>query len=184
MLLEVMGRDAGWIALWAGVAGGADCIAIPEIPYDPDKFAAKIKARRMKGRHFTLIVVAEGAQPKEGDSLPSEVQHGKGSIKTGGAAETLARSLTERLNVETRTTVLGHLQRGGSPVAYDRVLATEFGVKAVELINAGRWGEMVRLKDNTISSVPIRDAVAEYRTVDQDHPLIATARAVGIEFGG
>ena len=138
----------------------------------------------MKRRHFTLIVVAEGAQPIEGDSLPSEVQHGKGSIKTGGAAETLARSLTERLNVETRTTVLGHLQRGGSPVAFDRVLATEFGVKAVELINAGRWGEMVRLQDNKVSSVPIRDAVSEYRTVDQDHPLIATARAVGIEFGG
>ena len=112
------------------------------------------------------------------------MQHGKGSIKTGGAAETLARSLTERLNVETRTTVLGHLQRGGSPVAFDRVLATEFGVKAVELINAGRWGEMVRLQDNKVSSVPIRDAVSEYRTVDQDHPLIATARAVGIEFGG
>ena len=183
MLLEVMGRDAGWIALWAGVAGGADCIAIPEIPYDPDKFADKIKARRMKGRHFTLIVVAEGAVPAGGESLPSVVPHGKGTLGTAGAAETLARLLPERIEVETRTTVLGHLQRGGGPVAFDRVLATEFGVRAVELIHAGRWGEMVRLHAGKVSSVPIRDAVATYRTVDNDHPLIATARAVGIVFG-
>jgi 6-phosphofructokinase 1 len=184
MLLEVMGRDAGWIALWAGVAGGADCIAVPEIPYDPDRFAAKIRERRIKGRRFTLIVVAEGAVPKSGEPLPSEIPHGKGTLKTGGAAATLARLITERIDVETRTTVLGHLQRGGGPVAFDRVLATEFGVRAVELIHAGRWGEMVRLKEGQISSVPIRDAVATYRTIEQDHPLIATARAVGIEFGG
>ncbi len=183
MLLEVMGRDAGWIALWAGVAGGADCIAIPEIPYDPDRFAEKIKARRIRGRHFTLIVVAEGAVPSEGESLPSEIPHGKGTLKTGGAAATLARLLTERLDIETRTTVLGHLQRGGGPVAFDRVLATQFGVHAVELIQAGRWGEMVRLQHGAISSVPIRDAVATYRTVDAQNRLISSARAVGIEFG-
>jgi len=184
MLLEVMGRDAGWIALWAGVAGGADCIAVPEIPYDPDRFTAKINERRIKGRRFTLIVVAEGAAPKEGDTLPSEVPHGLGTLKTGGAAATLARLITERIDVETRTTVLGHLQRGGGPVAFDRILATQFGVRAVELIHAGRWGEMVRLKAGEISSVPIRDAVATYRTIEPDHPLISTARAVGIEFGG
>ncbi len=184
MLLEVMGRDAGWIALWAGVAGGADCIVIPEIPYDADRIAEKIRARRMKGRHFTLIVVAEGAAPEHGDTLPSTVQHGKGTLRKAGAAETLARLLTERIDVETRTTVLGHLQRGGSPVAYDRVLATQFGVKAVELIHEGRWGEMVRLDAGTVSSVPIRDAVATHRTVDPSDPLIATARSVGIEFGG
>ena len=184
MLLEVMGRDAGWIALWAGVAGGADCIAIPEIPYDADRFAEKIRERRRKGRHFTLIVVAEGAKPMTGEKLPSEVQHGKGKITTGGAAATLARLLTERIDVETRTTVLGHLQRGGGPVAFDRVLATEFGVRAVELIHAGRWGEMVRYSSGKVGSVPIRDAVATYRTVEQEHDLIATARAVGIEFGG
>jgi len=183
MLLEVMGRDAGWIALWAGVAGGADCIAIPEIPYDPDRFADKIKERRMRGRRFTLIVVAEGASPLDGKSLPSEVAHGKGTLKTGGAAATLARLITERIDVETRTTVLGHLQRGGGPVAFDRVLATEFGVHAVELIHAGRWGEMVRLQNGSISSVPIRDAVATYRTVEADNRLIASARAVGIVFG-
>jgi len=184
MLLEVMGRDAGWIALWAGVAGGADCIVVPEIPYDPDRFAAKIRERRIRGRRFTLIVVAEGAVPQDGKTLPSEISHGKGTLKTGGAAATLARLITERIDVETRTTVLGHLQRGGGPVAFDRVLATEFGVRAVELIHAGRWGEMVRLKEGQISSVPIRDAVETYSTIEQDHPLIATARAVGIEFGG
>ena len=184
MLLEVMGRDAGWIALWAGVAGGADCIAIPEVPYDPDGFAAKIKERRMRGRRFTLIVVAEGASPKDGDSLPSQIPHGKGTITHGGAAATLANLLTERIDVETRTTVLGHLQRGGSPVAFDRVLATQFGIHAVELIHAGRWGDMVRLHNGDISSVPIRDAVATYRTVESKNRLMATARAVGIEFGG
>jgi phosphofructokinase-like protein len=183
MLLEVMGRDAGWIALWAGVAGGADCIAIPEIPYEPDRFAAKIKERRMRGRHFTIMVVAEGAVPKGGNTLPSEVQHGIGTLHTAGAAHTLARLLTERIDVDVRTTVLGHLQRGGGPVAFDRVLATEFGVRAVELINAGQWGDMVRLSEGKVTSVPIRDAVKEYRTVDESHPLLAVARSVGIEFG-
>jgi phosphofructokinase-like protein len=183
MLLEVMGRDAGWIALWSGVAGGADCIAIPEIPYDPDKFCDKIRERRIRGRQFTLIVVAEGAAPIKGDSLPSEIQHGKGKIRTGGAAHTLARLIAERIDVETRVTVLGHLQRGGSPIAFDRVLATEFGVRAVEMVSAGRWGQMVRVKAGEVTSVPIRDAVAEYRTVNPDHPLIAAGRAVGIDFG-
>lgn len=184
MLLEVMGRDAGWIALWAGIAGGADCIAIPEIAYDPERFVTKIRERRMRGRHFTIFVVAEGAAPASGETLPSEVAHGKGRMVTGGAAQTLAKLITERIDVETRVTVLGHLQRGGGPVAFDRVLATEFGVKAVELIVAGRWGDMVRLEAGTVSSVPIRDAVAAYRTVENDHPLIAAGRSVGIEFGG
>jgi phosphofructokinase-like protein len=183
MVLEVMGRDAGWIALWSGVAGGADCIAIPEIPYDPDRFCAKIRERRMRGRHFTIIVVAEGAKPAEGESLPHEIQYGKGKIIAGGAGHTLARLIAERIDVETRVTVLGHLQRGGGPVAFDRVLATEFGVHAVELVNAGRWGEMVRLDGRNVGSVPLRDAVAEYKTITPDNQLIAAGRAVGIEFG-
>ena len=184
MLLEVMGRDAGWIALWAGVAGGADCIAIPEIPYDADRFAAKIRDRRQKGRHFTIVVVAEGAAPHRGERMPTHVPHGQGTLRKSGAADTLAHLLTERIDVETRTTVLGHLQRGGSPVAYDRVIATQFGVKAVELIHRGRWGEMVCLSAGEVTSVPIRDAIATYRTVDPTDPLIAAARSVGIEFGG
>lgn len=183
MILEVMGRDAGWIALYAGVAGGADCIALPELPYDPAGFVRKIKSRRLHGRHFTLIVVAEGALPHNVECATGPVPHGQGHIHVGGAGAELARQLTERLDVETRVTVLGHLQRGGGPNPYDRVLATRFGVKAVELVEAGRWGEMVCLVDNEITSVPLADAAGPPRLVDANHPLILTAREVGIEFG-
>ena len=124
MILEVMGRTAGWIALYAGVAGGADCIALPEIPYDVDRYVAKIRARRRMGRQFSIFVVAEGAIPLAGDACPRTVDHGVGQITAGGAGQALACALTERIDGETRVTVLGHLQRGGSPVPYDRVLAT------------------------------------------------------------
>ena len=171
MLLEVMGRDAGWIALYAGVAGGADCIAIPELPYDVDRFVAKIERRQRRGRQFTIIVVAEGAFP------PGEAPHKL------GAAHHLAELLEARIDVETRVTVLGHIQRGGSPVPFDRVLATRFGVKAVELIDEGRWGELVRLDCNQITSVPLLEAAGPPRLVEPGHPLIRTGAAVGIEFG-
>lgn len=171
MLMEVMGRDAGWIALYAGVAGGADCIAIPEIPYDPDAFCEKIRARSKRGRQFTMIVVAEGARPANGPHEP------------GSASAQLHRELSQRIEAEVRVTVLGHLQRGGSPVPFDRVLATRFGVKAVELIAAGKWGEMVALRDGEIISVPLSEAAIEPRLVSLDHPLIHTAKAVGIDFG-
>ena len=174
MLLEVMGRTAGWIALYAGVAGGADCIAIPEIPYDVDRFVDKIRGRRRRGRHFTLFVVAEGARPI-GDDAPGH--------RPKGAAQRLADALDAQLDVETRVTVLGHLQRGGSPVPFDRVLATRFGVHAVELVRAGRWGEMVRLENGAITSVPMSDAAVEPRLVGPEHDLIREGRAVGIEFG-
>lgn len=184
MLLEVMGRDAGWIALYAGVAGGADCIAIPEFPYDPDRFASKINERRRRGRQFTIVVVAEGARPREGQVQPSEVSHGLGSISAGGAAQTLARALAERIDIETRVTVLGHLQRGGGPVPFDRVLATRFGIKAVELIRDGMWGHLVRLDHHEVSSVPLEQVTGRPHPVDQRDSLVACARAVGIEFGG
>lgn len=183
MLLEVMGRTAGWIALYAGVAGGADCIVLPEIPYDPDRIVAKIRQRRDRGRQFTLIVVAEGAAPKEGEAIPTAQPHGKGHIVAGGAAQTLAQLISERARVESRVTVLGHLQRGGSPVPFDRLLATRFGVHAVELIDRGEWGRMVRLQNGVISSVPLGEAAGEPRLVDLDHPIIREARAVGIELG-
>jgi phosphofructokinase-like protein len=176
MLLEVMGRDTGWIALYAAVAGGADCIALPEIPYDVDRFVSKIRERSRKGRHFTLIVVAEGAHPL-GSSPASKVASGQASSR-------LSQLLSERIDAEIRTTVLGHLQRGGSPIPFDRVLATRFGVKAVELVEAGRWGEMVALRDRDIISVPLSEAAREARKVGPDEPLLATARAVGIELGG
>lgn len=174
MLLEVMGRTAGWIALYAGVAGGADCIAIPELPYDVERFAEKIRRRRRRGRQFTLFVVAEGARPL-GDDAPGH--------RPKGAATRLAAALQERLDIESRVTVLGHLQRGGSPTPFDRVLATRFGVAAVELVQAGRWGEMVRLDNGAITSVPLSEAAVDPRLVDLSHPLISAARAVGIEFG-
>jgi len=178
MLLEVMGRDAGWIALYAGVAGGADCIALPELPYDVDRFVEKIKARRRRGRQFTLIVVAEGAEPGNGHTPDPTLPKWQRS-----AAYTLAGLLRDRTNAEVRVTVLGHLQRGGSPVPFDRVLATRFGVHAVELIRQGRWGEMVRLERDQITSVPLSEAAGEPRLLNLNHPLIDTARAVGIELG-
>lgn len=171
MLLEVMGRDAGWIALYAGVAGGADCIAIPELPYDVERYVAKIQRRQRRGRQFTIIVVAEGAFPS------GQAPHKR------GAAHHLADLLEDRIDVETRVTVLGHIQRGGSPVPYDRVLATRFGVKAVELIDQGRWGELVCLDRNEITSVPLIDAAGPPRLVEPKHALIRTGAAVDIEFG-
>lgn len=178
MLLEVMGRTAGWIALYAGVAGGADCIALPEIPYDPDRFVAKIRARRALNRHFTLIVVAEGAVPQAGVALPATFPGHK-----RGAADLLAHLLTERDDAESRVTVLGHLQRGGSPVPFDRVLATRFGVKAVELVEAGQWGNLVCLQNGEITAVPLQQAVGAPRHIAPSHPLLQTAREVGIELG-
>lgn len=182
MLLEVMGRDAGWIALYAGLAGGADCIALPELPYDPERFCHKIRERQRRGRAFTLIVVAEGAAPS-GAALSAAGAGVTTNILAGSASQTLARQLQERLDAEIRVTVLGHLQRGGSPVAFDRVLATQFGVKAVQLAAEGRWGELVCARGAEIGSVPLAEAVDGQRLVSPDHPLLATARATGIEFG-
>ena len=174
MLLEVMGRTAGWIALYAGVAGGADCIAIPEVPYDVERFAQKIRQRRRRGRQFTLFVVAEGARPL-GDAAPGH--------RPKGAAQRLAEALSDHLDIESRVTVLGHLQRGGSPIPFDRVLATRFGVAAVELIRQDQWGQLVRLQIGAITAVPLAEAAIEPRVVALDHPLLSDARAVGVEFG-
>jgi ATP-dependent phosphofructokinase / diphosphate-dependent phosphofructokinase len=184
MILELMGRSAGWIALYTGLAGGADCILLPELPYDLDRVCGKIQARKRRGRQFTMIVVAEGATPRGGPGLSEAQVLGQGAITAGSAGHALAQALSQRLDVETRVTVLGHLQRGGSPIASDRILATRFGHAAVELVAAGRWGEMVALRDNQMSHVPLAEVSGAPRTVPLDHPLLATARAVGVEFGG
>ena len=184
MVLEVMGRDAGHIALHAGLAGGADAIIIPEIPYDIDRICKKIDRRLAVGRQFTLIVVAEGARAMGGSSTPIGEDHGVGRILIGGPGEQLARAISERRPVETRVTVLGHLQRGGSPVAVDRILATRYGLGAVDLVAAGKWGRMVALKNGTITDVDIGEACLVYRYVDPDGPMVRAARQVGIEFGG
>ena len=172
MILEVMGRTAGWIALYAGVAGGADCIAIPELPYDPVRFAEKITMRRERNRHFTIIVCAEGATPRGEEILPNE-----------RAGDTLARLIGKHVSAEMRVTVLGHLQRGGSPIPFDRVLSTRYGVKAVELIEANRWGELVCLEHGEMVGRSLAGIAGQTREVDPNHTLIATARAVGTEFG-
>ena len=174
MVLEVMGRTAGWIALYAGVAGGADCIVIPEIPYDPKVLAQKILDRREKGRHFTIIVCAEGAKPSPEISVPTDSR---------GAGETLAALIGQHVDIEARVTVLGHIQRGGGPIPFDRVLSTRYGVKAVELIEADRWGELVCLRNGQMVGVPLSDIAGKTREVDPEHPLIHTARSVGIAFG-
>ncbi len=181
MLLEVMGRDAGWISLYAGIAGGADCIVVPEIPYQVDRICRKIRKRRTLGRPFTLIVVAEGALPHpESDGHGSQA-HPK--VGGGRAAYALADALSQQIEAEIRVTVLGHLQRGGGPIPFDRILATRLGVAAVELVQAEAWGQMACLRDGKVEGVPIEQAIATYRRVDPQGELVRTARAVGIEFG-
>ncbi|HJN78287.1 MAG TPA: ATP-dependent 6-phosphofructokinase [Myxococcota bacterium] len=184
LILEVMGRDAGHIALHAGLAGGADCIVIPEIPYDLDPLVRKIEKRRALGRLFTLIVVAEGARPAGGEGSEPVRVHGKGTVRVGGPGPLLAEQIAAAIDVDVRVTVLGHLQRGGSPIPFDRVLATRFGVRAVDLVAQERWGEITVLQNGSVIGVPIEDATQTYRLVDPEGELIETARAVGIEFGG
>jgi 6-phosphofructokinase 1 len=177
ILVEVMGRNAGFIALHGGIAGGADAIMIPEIPWDADKLVAKIDERRAIGRPFSLFVVAEGAYPA-GGAVPGT------KLVPGGASEKVAEAILQRRpRVDLRVTVLGHLQRGGSPVAFDRVLATRMGVGAVDLVEAGRWGELVCLRDGHIVGLPMA-AAEQNRAVDPDGELIRAARATGVEFGG
>jgi ATP-dependent phosphofructokinase / diphosphate-dependent phosphofructokinase len=184
MLLEVMGRDAGHIALWAGIAGGADVILIPEIPYDPERVADKIRRRQSLGRLFTIIIVAEGALPAGPGVADLTSAERKARLQEGGGASVIAmKELAGRVTHEMRNCVLGHLQRGGSPVAFDRVLATRFGVRAADLVDEGRWGEMVCLRNGKIESVKIADVAERYRTVDPDGDIVRAARAVGTEFG-
>ena len=182
MLLEVMGRDAGWIALYAGIAGGADCIVIPEIPYAVDRIVRKIRRRGTLGRPFTLIIIAEGAVPHHDSPSDTESAHPK--VGGGKAAYALAQQLSERIDAEIRVTVLGHLQRGGGPIPFDRILGTRFGIGAVELVTAGRWGEIACLRNGKVEGVPIEKAISTYRLVDPNDELVRTARAVGIEMGG
>ena len=183
MVMEVMGRHAGFIALHSGLAGTADVILIPEIPYDLDKVCEKIKARDRAGRHFSIVVVAEGAFPAGGEesiigsSLPGE------SRRVGGIASRIAWDIEQKTGKESRSLVLGHLQRGGMPTGYDRLLATRFGGAAVEAVEKEQWGHMVALQSPHIVTIPFTEALAEPRRVDPDHDIVRTARATGISFG-
>lgn len=185
MIMEVMGRDAGWIALHTAIAGGAEICLLPEIPYDLDKIVAKINKRFRKGKGFVNMVIAEGAKPKGGTVVGKKAKDaGDKHIKLGGIANYLRMQLEEcGCLPQIRTTILGHIQRGGTPVAFDRILATAMGVKAFDLIKEGKFGQMVSFKNNSIDSVSIADAIKENKFISPNHYLVHTARSVGVSFG-
>jgi phosphofructokinase-like protein len=181
MVIEVMGRHAGWIALHGGIAGGADVILIPEIPFDYDKIAEAIKKRDSAGNLGTLVVVAEGARPKNGQQIKRDVEGGE--FRLGGIGEVVAREIAQRTGKDTRSCVLGHLQRGGPPTTLDRILGTRFGVKAVQLANEGHFGSMVSYQNYQVRHVPFAEAVNRLRLVPPNGEMVQTARDVEISFG-
>ncbi|MFO0952880.1 MAG: ATP-dependent 6-phosphofructokinase [Isosphaeraceae bacterium] len=183
MVLEVMGRYAGWIALYAGVAGGADVILIPEIPFRYESVCAKIQERENAGKHFTLIIVAEGAKEQGGDFVTSAEQSAHREARLGGIAGVVAAEVEKRTGKEARVCVLGHLQRGGSPTNFDRALCTVFGAEAVELIAAERFGYMVSYQGAQVGAVPISEAVGRLKTVPTTGGFVRTARALGVCMG-
>jgi phosphofructokinase-like protein len=183
IVMEVMGRHAGFIALHSGVSGAAHVILIPEIPYDINIVCEAIAERDRRGRHFGIVVAAEGAFPKDGtasvigESMPGQAR------RIGGVAEALARQIQEKTGKECRSLVLGHLQRGGMPTGYDRLLATRFGGAAVQAVEDGKWGHMVALQSPNIVTIPIADALGKEKRVDPNHDVVQTARRLGISFG-
>lgn len=184
MILEVMGRYAGWIGLEAGLAGGADVILIPEIPFNLDKVCAKILERRANGKNFSIVVVAEGAKEQGGEMVVSKViEDSADPIRLGGIGNVIGGAIEQKTGMETRATILGHLQRGGSPTAFDRILGTRYGTAAVDLIMHGQFGHMVSLQTPRIVPVSLSEAVGELRRVPLDSDLLTTARAIGISLG-
>lgn len=182
MLIEVMGRDAGWIALHCGIAGGADAILLPEIPYRLEPLAKMIADKNARGQHHALIVVSEGAKPAGGDASIGEHKLGQ-MPRLMGAARRVEDELSKMTRAEIRTTVLGHVQRGGTPSSYDRILATRYGQAAGELVAKGAWGQMVALRGDTVTSIAIADAIREPKRVSPTSQLVQTARALGVVFG-
>ena len=201
MVLEVMGREAGWIALESAIAGGADIALIPEIPYDIEKAAGAVKNRQKIGKNFSIVVVSEGAFPKGGEiSVVNERDGGEGviNIQLGGAGEKVAKELERLTGLTARCTVLGYMQRGGTPTAFDRVLSTKYGAKAMELALEGKFNVLTVIKDGKLDSVPLEDVVGDnkeigavqggtkesnVRIVTMDHDLVKTARDIGICLG-
>jgi 6-phosphofructokinase 1 len=183
MVLEVMGREAGWIALMSGIAGGADVILIPEIPYDIDRVIEKIAVRSSTAHQFSIIVVGEGTKPLGGTVSRISEAHESGSQRDEGSGFQLARLLEGRIDHEVRVTVLDHLQRGGSPSSFDRILGTRFGVYAAELCYHDNTGQVVALRGQEVLSVPLEAAVANLKRVPPDGELVGVARAIGIELG-
>lgn len=184
MIMEVMGRDAGWIALHTAIAGGAEVCLIPEIPYDINKLVKRVEARYKNGRGFANIVIAEGAKPKAGTITSSAGEKGSEHVRLGGVAYQLSKQLKDAgCNAEIRETVIGHVQRGGIPSAFDRVLASLFGVKAFELALENNFGRMVSLKNNSITSVSLEEATKDSNFVKRDGALVLAAKGLGISFG-
>lgn len=195
MVIELMGHNAGWLALTAGIAGGADIILIPEIPYDLDSICQHLTERRRRGKWFSIIAVAEGAHAKERDDDATNDGKKKKKKKKakknssddgsedGRVSSVVAKAITRRIGMETRVTVLGHLQRGGVPTPFDRVLATRFGTFAAEMLAEGTYNQMVCLKGSEIASVPLEQVAGKLKLVPPDHPLIRAARHVGTNFG-
>lgn len=181
MILEVMGRDAGHIALAAGIAGGADVILIPEIGYTIENIASKIKKVKEKGRNFALVIVSEAVKTADGE--PYMVTHVDGQKRYGGIGNYFGEEISKATGFEARVTVLGHVQRGSPPTSSDRLLATAFGVKAVELVAEGKFDRMVAWKNREVVDVSIDDAIAAYQEVEPEGTLVKTARGIGVSFG-
>ncbi len=184
MIIELMGRYAGWITLEAGMAGGADVILIPEIPYDIDKVCEVVVNRNKKGKRFSIIAIAEGAKPRGGKMVVQKVvKESTDPIRLGGIGQHLAQHIEDCTKLECRVTVLGHLQRGGAPTAFDRILGTRFGYHAVKLVANKEFGKMVSLRGLKIVPVSLTKATARNRNVPPNGDLVKTARAVGVSFG-
>lgn len=184
MVMEVMGRYAGWIAMGAGLAGGAHVILIPEIPFILERVADKVRERLNKSKYFTMVVVAEGAYPLGGEMVVQRrIEKSPDPIRLGGIGNVIGSQIEEMTGSETRVTVLGHLQRGGSPTSFDRILGTRLGVAAVEAVVRGDFGRMVCLRGTSISTVSLEEAVGQLKKVDPDGELVRAARAIGVSFG-
>ncbi len=184
LLVEVMGRNAGWLALESGIAGGGDVILIPEIPYNIDEVVSVVRKRSRFGKRFSIVVVSEGCKPEGGAQVYQRIiEESPDPIRLGGVSHIIGKQLEDETGIECRVAVLGHLQRGGTPTPLDRLLATRFSVKAVELFNEGKFNHMVALQGNRLVAVPVEKVMNRQRTVPQDHELIQSAVAVGTSFG-
>jgi phosphofructokinase-like protein len=184
MIVELMGRNAGWLTMHAGIAAGADVILIPEIPYDVESVCETCVQRSKRGKRFTLIAVSEGARPKGGQQVVNKIVHDSPDpIRLGGVSTVLAEDISARTHLETRATILGHVQRGGTPIAFDRVLATQFGHRAIQMVAMREWNRMVVMQHGATDTVDIVAVANKQRVIELDDPLIAMARAVGTSLG-
>ncbi|MEW6571094.1 MAG: 6-phosphofructokinase [Nitrospirota bacterium] len=181
MVVEVMGRYVGWIALYSGVSGSADVILIPEIPFDIERVCRKIRQLALTGQDYAIVVAAEGAKPIGGE--PTFIEKSPVEMRLGGIGKKVADDIEARTGKETRVMVLGHLQRGGAPTTFDRLLCLRFGTAAIRLIEAGKFGLMVALRSTEIHSIPIEDAIGQMKSVPKDSDILQTARSLGISFG-